>query len=185
MAEDERTLLVIKPDGVKKGLVSEIIRRIKEAGLRIVVQKTVRPSRKFIEEFLGNDKEWLIGMGRKAIANFTQAKIDLYPTFGTGNSFKIGRIVREWLITFWLSGDVVPMIVSGPDAIARVREIIGDTIPKNAKPGTIRHDFAPLEEPIIANKEYRCMHNIVHASGNPDEAKKEINIWFKPEEILD
>lgn len=179
---DERTLLVIKPDGVKEALIGEISQRIEKAGLTIVTRKITRPSRKLIEEFLNGNVQWLIGMGEKALINFADARMDSVETFGTNDPLEIGRMVKEWLIEFWLSGSVVPMIISGSDAIARVRELIGNTIPANAKAGTIRGDFS-RDSPRIANAEHRCMHNIVHASGTREEAEREIKIWFPEWEL--
>jgi len=144
-----------------------------------------RPSRKFIETFLGNDKKWLTKMGEKALISFEEINADPYQTFESLNALEIGKQIRKWLIEFWISGRVVPMIISGPNAISRVREILGSTVPRNAKYGTIRNSLAPLENAYMANSRHRCLQNIAHAPETEEEAKREINIWFKPDEILD
>lgn len=179
----ERTLLVIKPDGVKKKVVGEIVSTFEKEGLEIVALKMMKLNREFVEVFLGNDKKWLTKMGEKAIKAFDDVKVNPYQTFGSNDPLDIGRQVKEWLIEFWISGKVVPIIISGDNAVNRVREIVGDTIPKDAKYGTIRNRFAPLENAYTANSNRRCLHNIIHASGTIDEAEREINVWFKPDEI--
>jgi nucleoside-diphosphate kinase len=86
-------------------------------------------------------------------------------------------MVRTWLTEFLLSSPVVPMVISGNRAIETVRKIIGSTLPVAAAPGTIRGDFSS-DSPDLANAERRPVKNLVHASGDPDEAAREIALWF-------
>jgi len=81
------------------------------------------------------------------------------------------------------SGPVVGMVIEGPDAIRNVRDIVGNTEPRQAKPGTIRGDFS-VDSYDLANAQERVIRNLVHASGDKEEAKHEIELWFKPEEIV-
>ena len=86
-------------------------------------------------------------------------------------------MVRKWLTEFMLSAPVVPMVISGNRAIETVRKIVGATLPVAALPGTIRGDFSS-DSPDFANTEQRPVRNLVHASGDQEEAEREIKLWF-------
>ncbi|MCX7794183.1 MAG: nucleoside-diphosphate kinase [Thermodesulfovibrionales bacterium] len=135
----ERTLSIVKPDGVQKNLIGEVIRRFENAGLRIAALKMLRLSKDMAKGFYIVHKD---------------------------------KPFYESLTDFMSSGPVVVMVVEGENAISRVREIMGATNPKNAAPGTIRHDFASDVE-----------HNIVHGSDSPESAKFEIAYFFSEIEI--
>jgi nucleoside-diphosphate kinase len=180
--KEERTCIIIKPDGVKRGLIGEVLKRIEQRGLKVIGLKMITPDRKFIEEFLPKSEEWLIGMGNKTLATYKQYNKDPIKEMGTDDPLQIGKKVKEWLIEFWLSGPVVAVAVSGIHAIDMVRKIIGKTIPATAEMGTIRGDYS-VDSPVLANMDKRAIHNIVHASGDPNEAKHELACWFKESEI--
>ncbi len=180
--KEEKTCIIVKPDGVKRGLIGEVLRRIEQRGLKIIGLKMVTPNRKFIEEFLPQKEEWLIGMGNKTLATYTQYNKDPIKEMGTSDALEIGKKVKEWLIEFWTSGPVVAVCVSGIHAIDMVRKIVGKTIPAQAEMGTIRGDYS-VDSPILANMDKRAIHNIVHASGDAAEAEHEIAHWFEETEI--
>ena len=165
--KEERTLLLLKPDGVKRGLVGEVVRRVEQRGLKIVGLKMIRPTEAFIKEFLPGTESWKMGMGQKTL--------DTDP-------LKIGEIIFGWLIKFWTSGPAVAIAVSGIHAIDMVRKIVGNTIPAKAEMGTIRGDYS-VDSPVLANMEKRAIYNVVHASGDPAEAAHELKHWFKDSEI--
>ena len=94
----------------------------------------------------------------------------------------IGKMVGKWNMDFLMSGPVVAIIFEGNHAIENVRNIVGSTIPTLAAPGTIRGDYS-LESAISANSRKRAVYNLIHASGTPDEAEREIKLWFTPKEM--
>jgi len=187
MASDlkaERTLLLVKPDGVKRGLVGETIRRLEQRGLKIIALKMVKPTEEHIIDFLPTSEKWLEGMGNKTLSTYEQYKVDPVKELGTNDALKIGKEIKKWLVDFWMSGPVVAMVISGIHAIDMTRKIVGNTIPAKAEMGTIRGDYS-VDSPILANMNKRAVHNVVHASGDPEEAAHEVEHWFSPEEIHD
>ncbi len=181
----ERTFFMIKPDGVKRRLVGEIIKRIENAGLRIVAMKMVKVSKKFAGRHYPKTESQIVGMGKKTIqASIQNGRFEeVKKIFGTENPRKIGLILRKWMIDFLISGPVVAMVVEGKNAIKKVREITGYTDPSKAKKGTIRGDLG-RDSIVKANKERRAVRNLVHASGSKAEAEREIKLWFRKKEIF-
>ena len=173
----ERTFLMIKPDGVRKDLVDEIIRRIEEIDLIIVAKKMLVPSKELVERFYPSDNEWFINVGNKSAKSYEEVGLSLKDTFGTEDRCKIGKIVKSWLVKFICSGPVVPMIIEGEGAIKKVRKLAGYTDPLHAEKGTIRGDLTN-ETIERANREKRAVENLVHVSDSPGEAEREISVWF-------
>lgn len=180
----ERTLLLVKPDGVKRGLIGEVVRRLEQRGLKVIALKMVQPTEEHIMGFLPTSEKWLSGMGNKTLSTYEQYKVDPVKELGTNDALKIGKEIKKWLVDFWMSGPVVAMVVSGIHAIDMARKIVGNTIPSKADMGTIRGDYS-VDSPILANMGKRAIHNVVHASGDPEEAIHEVEHWFSPEEIHD
>lgn len=168
----ERTLVVIKPDGVQRNLIGEIIRRFETPGLQVRALKMLRAPPKLIEQHYFANDEYLVSLGKKS-----EAAGDVVKDYKAQ-----GMMIIQGLRTFLAEGPVVAMVLEGPDAIKRVRAITGSTDPASAPKGTIRGDL-PADSILKANQEKRAVRNLVHASGNPEEAAKEIQLWFTAEEL--
>jgi len=181
---NERTLVIIKPDTVERALIGEIIRRIERAQLKIKAMKMIMAPRELLEKHYIDDEAYLKNLRQKSLNTYKQYNMDPIPLLGTANDLEIGKMVREWLISFMMSGPIIPMIIEGNHAIDAIRTLAGQTIPLFADVGSIRGDFA-CDSPDTANAEKRSVKNLLHASGNSEEAEQEIKIWFKKEEILD
>jgi nucleoside-diphosphate kinase len=182
--KEERTLLIVKPDGVKRGLIGEALHRIEQRGLTIIAVKMVLPSAEHVKGFFPGTPVWKTGMGNKTLDTYAKYGKDPVKELGTNDPLKIGEQIFGWLIEFWISGPVVAMVVKGVHAIDMVRKIVGNTIPAKAEMGTIRGDYS-VDSPVLANMDKRAIYNVVHASGDPVEAAHEIEFWFAPEEIHD
>lgn len=181
----EKTMLIIKPDGVRRGLIGEILGRTERMGLKVVGLKMVKPTRKHIDEFYPNDKEWISRVGGKTLKTYEEYAIDAQKELGTQDPYEIGKKVRGWILETWLSGTpVVAVVIEGVHAIANVRGLVGSTMPTFAQPGTIRGDFS-IDSAAIANVVGRAVKNLVHASETPEEAKHEVNHWFTKDEIFE
>jgi len=183
-ARHERTLVFLKPDGVQRGLVGEVIGRFERAGLRIAGLKMVKASRALLERHYPADESFLRTIGGKTREAFEAAGLDVRKETGTDDPLAIGRQVREWLIAFVGSAPVVAFVLEGTHAVAVVRKLVGDTLPFRAAPGTIRGDFS-ADSPTVANLQKRPVRNLVHASGTVEEATAEIGLWFAPSELHD
>ncbi len=149
----ERTLVLVKPDGVERSLTGKIIERFEEAGLKIVGMKMTWVDEKFAKKQYTKDLE-----KRK------------------------GKFVRTVMVKYLTEGPVVAIVLEGIEAIDVIRKIVGETEPKAANPGTIRGDFCHVSF-MYANKKKKAVKNIIHASGNKKEAKQEIKLWFTPKEL--
>ncbi|PIP17656.1 MAG: nucleoside-diphosphate kinase [Parcubacteria group bacterium CG23_combo_of_CG06-09_8_20_14_all_35_9] len=180
----EKTLVLIKPDGVMRGLVGEIIQHIEQRGLKIIAFKMIWATKKQIDGHYPNDEKWIRRLGEKTLKVYVKYHLNPIKELGTDDPMKIGKMVRGWLINFMTSGPMIKMVVKGIHAIDMIRKLVGNTMPALAEMGTIRGDFS-VDSAAAANRAKRAVHNIVHASENRKEANHEIKFWFSPEEIFD
>jgi len=179
ISKRERTLVLIKPDGVQRSLVGEIIRRYEQTGLKLAALKFFIPTEDLIEKHYSLDKGWLESVGRKSMAAYE--KKGLKPAFD--DPIKCGQAVLVRLIKYLSSGPVVVMVLEGNQAVGVVRKITGGTEPLTSDVGTIRGDFT-VDSYDLADTDDRAVRNLIHASGSAEEAEKEIPIWFDDEEII-
>lgn len=180
----ERTLIFIKPDGVQRGLSGEILRRFERAGLKIIALKMVQATPEFLERHYPKDDTFLRTLGGKTKEAFEAAGLDVKRETGSDDALATGRAVRGWLIDYVASSPVVAFVLEGIQAVGTARKIVGDTLPFRAAPGTIRGDFS-IDSPTVANVQRRPVRNLIHASGTLEEAVREIDLWFRPEELFD
>lgn len=153
----ERTLIVFKPDAVQRGIVGEILTRFERVGLKIVASKMLSPSREHYYYHYENIGQMVTRRGEEAF-NVT--------------------------LDFMLKGPVIAFVLEGVEAVAEVRKMVGSTEPKGAAPGTIRGDYAHISF-VYADDAKKSIPNLIHASGDESEAKKEIAHWFKEDELFD
>lgn len=179
---EEKTVVLIKPDGVKRGLIGEVIKRMEMRGLKVIALKMIVASREHAAAHYPNTEPWLRGIGEKTLENYQKYGKDPKKEVGTDNPIEIGKQVAEWNVDFLTSGPMVAMVIQGIHAIDMVRKIVGKTIPAFAEMGTIRGDFS-VDSPTLANVQKRSIHNVVHASGDPDEAAHELQHWFGDKEV--
>ena len=178
--QKQRTLVIIKPDGVQRTLVGEIIKRYERVGLKMVAMKMVLPTmEKAREHYMIGGEEWLENVGKKASA--------AYEKKGEKSPFKTyrenGVAILKANAQYLSAGPVVAMIWEGNQAIELVRKITGGTEPLSSDVGTIRGDFT-LDSYGTADIDSRSIRNLIHASGEPEEAEQEISIWFNDEEVF-
>lgn len=179
----EKTLIIIKPDGVTVNLVGEILSRFEKAGLKIVAARMLAADKPLAEAHYPADRESLwTGIGHKTLKNYKELGHDVKKLMGTEDPAEIGRMVRVWLLDYITEGPVLAAVLEGENAVALVREICGDTLPSNAKKGSIRGDFG-TDSAVKANTEKRAIKNLIHASGTIEEAQYEIPLWFSEKEI--
>ncbi|MDO8647418.1 MAG: nucleoside-diphosphate kinase [Candidatus Diapherotrites archaeon] len=151
----EKTLVLLKPDAVQRSLAGEIISRFERAGLKIIGMKLVHIDKEFARKHYTEDV----------------AK-------------RRGEQVRNWLIEYITEGPVVALVLEGVDAIDHVRKLTGVTEPKSAAPGTIRGDYAHMSYGHADEKKIP-IKNLVHASGNKEDAEFEVPLWFSESELFD
>lgn len=174
---------MVKPDGVKKALIGEIIRRFEQRDLKIVALEMFMPTAKQIDGHYPKDDAWVARLGQKTLGTYAKYGIDAKQVLGTDNDFELGKMVRGWVVDYMTSAPLVRMVVEGVHAVDMVRKICGVTLPNLADMGTIRGDYS-VDSPAVANTEKRAVMNLVHASETPQEAEHEISYWFGGREVI-
>ena len=178
--KQERTLVIIKPDGIQRTLIGEIIKRLERPGLKLVALKMCLPTEDHIEKHYTLDPEWRRITGEKRIKN-AREKGEKLPT---EDPLEITAIILEKLKKYMTSGPVVAMVWQGAHSTELVRKIVGGTEPRSSDVGTIRGDYV-LDSYIMADTDGRAVRNLIHASGTAEESEKEIKHWFKNNELID
>ncbi len=175
----EQTLAIIKPDGVQRGLVGDIINRFEKAGLKITAMKMVWLDKEQVGKHYTEDEAYLTSVGLKALENAQSQGKEI-----TETALEIGQRVRESNMRYISTGPVIAMVLAGNTAVQTVRNIIGGTNPLSADIGTIRGDLT-IDDFTQADTEGRSVRNLMHASGDVEEAKREIALWFSAKEIYE
>ncbi|MFA6601736.1 MAG: nucleoside-diphosphate kinase [Candidatus Paceibacterota bacterium] len=175
----ERTLVIIKPDGIQRSLIGEVIGRYERSGMKLVALKMLVPTEKMIEEHYTLDPEWKLKTGEKNLKAYKEKGL----TPPTNDPVKQSDMILGKLKKYLSSGPVIAMIWQGAHAVAIVRKLTGGTEPLLSDVGTIRGDFV-IDSYKMADDDMRAIRNIVHASGSVKEAEDEIKFWFKDNEII-
>lgn len=176
----ERTLIIVKPDGVQRGLIGEVVKRYESVGLKLVGIKIGVPTAEKIEQHYTLDPEWRRITGEKTIESY-KAKGMTPPS---EDPLEITGVILQNLKTYMTSGPVVFMVWQGAHAVKIIRKITGGTEPLTSDVGTIRGDYV-LDSYQMADLDGRAVRNVIHASGSPEEAQAEIKHWFLPSELVD
>jgi nucleoside-diphosphate kinase len=181
----EQTVVIIKPDGLKRSLVGEIIHRFERMGLKIVAMKMVSASTESLLRHYQSDKEaTLKRWGEKTLSTYKKYGRDSMQEFGTEDPLELGKMVNKWLFDYVQSGPVICILLEGYHAVENVVNLAGPTMPVSAPAGTIRGDFS-TDSAAHANDERRGVMNLVHISASIEEANFEKEVWFTPEEIFE
>jgi len=175
----ERTLVIIKPDGIQRSLIGEIIKRYERIGLKLVAVKMLVPTVEQIEKHYTLDPNWRRITGEKTINSYKSK--GLKPP--SEDPLEITAVILKNLKTYMTSGPVIAMIWQGAHAVQIVRKLTGGTEPLSSDVGSIRGDFV-LDSYMMTDADGRSIRNLIHASGTVKEAEDEINHWFKKEEII-
>lgn len=176
----ERTLVIIKPDGVQRSLVGEIIGRFERVGLKLVGAKFIVATEDHVRAHYSIDPEWKRKVGEKAIEAY--AKKGIEPP--TKDPVAAGDKVIDALATYVTAGPVFAMVWQGAHVVEVVRKLVGGTEPRTSDVGTIRGDFV-LDSYQMADTDSRAVRNLIHASGSVDEANAEIKHWFADNELVE
>lgn len=176
----ERTFVIIKPDGIQRTLVGEIIQRYERVGLKLVAMKLMVPTGDMVEKHYTLDPEWKMITGKKSIQGF----IDKGLPPPTNDPIELSNQLLKRLVKYLTAGPVIAMVWQGAHAVKIVRKITGSTEPLTSAMGTIRGDFV-LDSYPMTESDDRSIRNLVHASGSEKEAEDEIAHWFRPDEIID
>ncbi len=175
----EQTFLMIKPDGVKRGLVGKIFQKLEEGGLKLVAARMIHATQEQARGNYPGTDEWLIGMGEKTWNNYDGNEERIMRDMGTIDKKEIGNRIYDGLVHYLTSGPVIISVWEGNEAVKIVRKLAGATDPTRADVGTIRGNWG-YDTPQLAVKSGRIVfQTLVHISDSPEEAQREIKHWFK------
>lgn len=180
----QRTLIICKHDAVARGLMGEIIQRFERVGLKMVAMEFIAATQDMGHSHYPTTEEWLTKVGNRTLEEYANKGIDPIERLGTDNAVEIGKLVKQWNVDFLTCGPVLAMVWEGPSAVEIGRKLIGETVPLKAAPGTIRGDFS-WDNADLANAQLRPFYNLIHGSGNVEEAEFEIKLWFDKVEVVD
>lgn len=175
----EQTLVLLKPDTVKRSLIGKIISRFEDAGLKLSAMKMVWATEQLAQNHYQLDEVWAQNVfdKTKKVYEASGKKMDI------DNHLDFGRRIQKWNMDFLREGPVIALVLTGPHSVEIVRKMVGSTEPRQAQPGTIRGDFAVTESYALADNKQRVLRNMIHASDTPDNAQREIALWFNNAEL--
>lgn len=178
----EKTLIIVKPDAVKRGLIGKTIETFENVGLKLMAARMLKPDAQVIKNHYPGTPEWIKEMGEKTLSSFKQTGINVKEKMGTDDAAKLGQFVYDRLIKYWQEGPIVVMVWSGPGAIQIARKLRGHTIPQLAQTGTMLSDYS-FDSSTLSSSLDRVVKTFIHASGSVEEAEREIKYWFKNTEF--
>lgn len=174
----ERTFVIIKPDGVQRSLIGEITKRFERTGLKLVAMKLFVADEERLWKHYNKDEAWFKLKGDTTIKNRLAAGMSV-----DKSAIEYGKDIIRVLVQFMSCGPVVAMVWEGNEAVGIVKKIVGATEPLSSDVGTLRGDFT-LDSYNLSNIDCRAVRNLIHCSDKPEEAAREIEMWIKPEEII-
>jgi nucleoside-diphosphate kinase len=178
LPHQERSLVLLKPDTVQRSLVGEVIKRFENTGLKISAMKMIVPTEAQLLTHYNKDDAWYERKGKGIVEELTAQGQEI-----TKEPIEYGKDIIRTIVRYMTAAPVVAMIMEGNKAVSVVTKIVGTTEPSTSDVGTIRGDYT-LDSYSHATFENRAVRNLVHQSESPEEAEREIAIWFKDEEIM-
>ena len=178
LPHQERSLVLLKPDTVQRSLVGEVIKRFENTGLKISAMKMIVPTEAQLLTHYNKDDAWYQRKGEGIVAELTAQGKEI-----TKEPAEYGKDIILTIVRYMTAAPVVAMILEGNKAVSVVTKIVGTTEPSTSDVGTIRGDYT-LDSYFHATFENRAVRNLVHQSESPEEADREIAIWFNDSEIM-
>ena len=174
----ERSLVIIKPDGVQRALIGDIIQRFERTGLKFIAMKLCVPKKEQCWTHYNKDEDWFLQKGVRLIDDRKAHGMPIEK-----EAIEYGKDLIQANVDFFTSGPVLAFVMEGNQSVAIVKKIVGGTEPTTSDVGTIRGDLT-VDAYQIADTDGRPIRNLIHASGTVEEAEKEIALWFSNNEIL-
>lgn len=174
----ERTFVILKPDTVQRSLVGEIIRRFENMGLKLVGMKMIQASEDMIWKHYNKNDEWFIKKGGNIVREMEERGMK-----PEKEAIEYGKDILRQLVKFMTCGPVVAMVIEGNQATGIVTKLVGGTEPLTSDVGTIRGDLT-VDSYALAGLDGRAVRNLIHCSESPEEAEREMKLWFEEKEII-
>lgn len=175
----ERSLVILKPDAIQRSLMGEIIRRFERAGLKLAAMKMIMATEAQLIEHYNKTDEWYEKKGKGIVADMEANNIPV-----TKEPIEYGKDIIRNMVKYMTAAPCLAIVVEGNQAVAVVTKLVGSTEPATSDVGTIRGDYT-IDSYSHATIENRGVRNLIHCSESPEEAQREMKIWFKDEEIME
>lgn len=178
LPHQERSLVLLKPDTVQRSLVGEVIKRFEQTGLKISAMKMIVPTEDQLLRHYNKDDAWYLRKGQGIVDELKAQGTEI-----TKEPIEYGKDIIRTIVHYMTAAPVVAMIMEGNKAVTVVSKIVGSTEPATSDVGTIRGDYT-VDSYAHSTFENRAVRNLVHQSESPEEAEREIAIWFTDSEIM-
>lgn len=175
---EERTLVILKPDTVQRSLIGEVIRRFERTGLKFTAMKMFVPTEKDLMTHYNKDEAWFLKKGNRIIEDLTSHNLPVEK-----DALEYGKDIIRTIVHYMTAAPVIALVLEGNQAVAVVTKLVGTTEPSTSDVGTIRGDYT-VDSYGHSSYENRAVRNLIHCSESPEEAEREIAIWFKDDEIM-
>jgi nucleoside-diphosphate kinase len=175
----ERTFVILKPDTVQRSLIGEVINRFERTGLKFVAMKMFVPDEANLLVHYNKDEAWFLKKGNRIIEDLTAQGLPVEK-----EAMEYGKDIIRTIVHYMTAAPVIAMVLEGNQSVAVVTKLVGTTEPSTSDVGTIRGDYT-VDSYGHSSYENRAVRNLIHCSESPEEAEREIAIWFKDEEIMD
>ncbi len=177
--EKQRTLVLLKPDAIQRSLVGEILKRIERTGLKFVGFKFLIAPKDELVRHYNKDEKWFMEKGNRVMADRTLHGLPVEK-----DAMAYGKEIIDLIVNFMTAGPILAVVIEGNESVAVVKKLVGATEPKTSDVGTIRGDYT-IDSYDHSSVQNRAVRNLVHCSESPEEAAREIAVWFTPEELID
>lgn len=174
----EQTLVIVKPDGVQRSLMGEIMIRIERTGLKFVAVKFLLPQADQCWKHYNKDEEWFLKKGTRITEDRKTHGMPIEK-----EPIDYGKDIIQSNVDFFTSGPVLAIVIEGNQSVAIVKKLVGSTEPLTSDVGTIRGDLT-VDSYALSSLDNRAVRNLIHSSDSPEEAQREIPLWFGSKEIV-
>lgn len=174
----ERTFVILKPDTVQRSLIGEVIRRFERTGLKCTAMKMFMADEARLLKHYNKDDAWFLKKGTRIIEDLQSQGRPVEK-----EALEYGKDIIRTIVHYMEAAPVVAMVWEGNEAVAVVTKLVGTTEPKTSDVGTIRGDFT-VDSYSHSSYENRAVRNLIHCSESPEEAEREIGLWFTEDEIM-
>lgn len=174
----EQTLVIIKPDGVQRSLMGEIMSRLERTGLKFVAIKLVVPQEDQCWKHYNKDEQWFLQKGTRVVEDRKTHGMPIEK-----EPIEYGKDLIKANVEFFTSGPVLALIIEGNQSVAIVKKLVGGTEPLTSDVGTIRGDLT-VDSYALSSLDNRAVRNLIHCSDSPEEAQREIPLWFTKDEVI-
>jgi len=175
----ERTLVILKPDTVQRALIGEVIKRFERTGLKCTAMKMFVADEARLLQHYNKDDAWFLKKGTRTVEDLQAQGREV-----TKEPIEYGKDIIRTIVHYMTAAPVIAMVWEGNEAVAVVTKLVGSTEPKTSDVGTIRGDYT-VDSYSHSAYENRSVRNLVHQSESPEEAEREIALWFKEGEVMD